>query len=495
MISFPYRAVYYLGIGPLLRIGPQLGVVVLLAGMPLLLPAQTAPRRATPAPKAQAEAPAAITRVRVLLNNEGPPAIEVTATRAVTPQIQKVDNPQRLVIDLPNTVMSVRSKQIDVKSDQVSAIRLNQYQDKPPTVRIVIDLLKPSDYTSNAVGNVLTVRLNQIAVARQTPQVPTVSAFTKGVEPAVVPVSPGSHGAIVMAGSRIADGAAISAGADTAVLRLTRGGEVRLCPGTTVSVTQSKNGRDIMVAMSTGSLETHYFSGQDADAILTPDFRILLAGPGDFHYAISADSRGNTCVRSLPGNTGPIIVSELMGDGSYQVKPSEQIVFRSGKLADPDSNIPANCGCPPPPVPVMRASNDAPTEVPESKMPANLRLARPEDEDKPITVPPANAGPQSNAPPPSEVTLAVAPETAPLPATGSNEVHVQVEAPFVFRAADAPAAAPAPVTQASNLPAVDPQRTPPPAVAPAPPPQKPSPAKEHRGFFGKVKGFFSSVFH
>jgi hypothetical protein len=475
----------------LLRIGAQFGVIVMLAAGPVLLPAQTA---AHP-PKQAVEAPAAITRVRVLLS-QGPPAIEVTATRAVSPQIQKVDNPQRLVIDLPNTVMSVRSKRIDVKSDQVSAIRLDQYQDKPPVVRIVMDLLKPIEYTSNAAGNVLTVRLNQPAVARQSPPAPSVPAFTKGVEPAMTPVSPGLNGAIVLAGSRIGNGSSVSAGAETAVLKLTRGGEVRLCPGSSVSVTQSKNGRDLLLGMSTGSLETHYSSANDADAILTPDFRILLAGPGDFHYAISADARGNTCVRSLPGNTAPIVVSELMGDGTYQVKPSEQIVFRSGKLSDPDNVIPANCGCPPPPVPALRASTAAQPLVPESKMPANTRLASPADEDKPITVPPVNAGPQSNTAA-SQVTLAVAPETAPLPATASNDVHVRVDAPFVFRAADAGAAAAAPATQAAQLPVADVQRTPPatPAVTPAPPPQQPPPAKDRRGFFGKMKGFFSSVFH
>lgn len=305
----------------------------------------------------------------------------------------------------------------------------------------------------------------------------------------MVPVSPGSNGAIVMAGNRIANGASVSAGGDTAVLKLNRGGEMLLCPRTTVSVTQSKNGRDLLVGMSTGALETHFTSAQDRDAILTPDFRILLAGPGNFDYAISADSRGNTCVRGLPGTTAPILVSELMGDGSYQVKPTEEIVFRGGKLADPDGNIPTNCGCPAPPVPAMRASDNAP-EVPESQMPANMRLARPEDEGKEINIPPPNAGPQGNSVPASQVTMSVSPETAPVPASGSNDVHVRVEAPFVFRASDLPTAPPAPVTEVAKLPVVDP-RTPPPApsVTPAPPPKA---QKEHRGFFGRLKELFSS---
>lgn len=473
-----------------MRTSPKFALIALLAGMAFFVPAVRGA-----AAKPPAEAPAAITKVRVLLSQGGPPAVEITATRPVVPQIQKVQNPERIVIDLPNTIMSVRSKKIDVNSAQVSAIRLDQFQDRPPTVRIVMDLLKPSEFSSNTVGSVLTVRLNQPAAAQQAPAAPTVPAFTQGVQPAIVPVSPGSNGAVIMAGSRLADGSSVSAGATTAVLKLTRGGEVLLCPGTTVSVTQSKNQRDVMLGMSTGAIETHYTSGQSADAILTPDFRILLAGPGDFQYAMSVDSRGNTCIRTLPGNTAPVIVSELMGDGSYQVKPSEQVMFHAGKLTNPGTDVPASCGCPAPPIPVMRAANESAPRLDEAKMPANMRLARPEDEGKPIEIPAANAGAQTAASAPSsQVTMSVASETAPLPATGSNDVHVTVEAPFVFRGDAAPAPTSAPVAEAKQLPVADTRRPEPPAptVTPAPPPKKQA---ERHGVMGKIKGFFSSVFH
>jgi AMIN domain-containing protein len=474
---------------PCLRLGPQFVWCVALLAFSALGWTQETPGSA-------GQVNAAVRIVRVVMDRDSP-AVEVISNRPLTPAIQKLDNPSRLVIDLPNATLVQRRKRLDFRSDQISGVRVDQFQAAAPAiVRVVVDLLSPTSYTWDAAGNRLMVRLHADESARKA-ETPTVPALTSGPTPVVVPVSPGTSGNVVLAGSRVATGSSVSAGVDTAILRLGRGGEVHVCPGTTVSVTASPDGRTLMLGMSTGALEAHYKLEASADSVVTPDFRILLAGPGEFHYAISADSRGNTCVRALPGNTASVIVNELMGDGTYQVKPAEQIVFHSGRLTAASSTTPAGCGCPPAPVPVMRTSTPDAPPIPEDKLPASVRLAQPGDDVKPVPPPESGAGLRSTGAPPSQVTLSVTgPETAALPPSKPDDVHVQVDAPLVFRANDPPPAPPAPTREAQQLPvtmarapaALQTTVTAPPAPAPAQ--NKP----EHHGVFGKIKGFFAAIF-
>jgi hypothetical protein len=405
----------------------------------LLIPAAAA-AQSSPRLLASSENPVVVRSVQPLAEANGP-VVEIISNRPLVPAISQLENPPRLVIDLPNARLAGHDKRLAFRGSEINGVRLSQFQQDPPVARVVVDLGAPVTYTWDAAGNRLMIRLHPANDAAKTAPVP-------GISRAVLPSS-GASGGVVLAGSRVATGSAVTAGADTAILRLGRGGEILVCPRTTVSVTSSQNGRTLMLGMSTGSLEAHYSLDAAADSILTPDFRILLAGPGDFHYGVSADSHGNTCIQSLPGNTASVIVSELLGDGTYQVTAAQQVMFHSGKLSAVDTVVPMNCGCPPTTPPLMRASAD-----PAS----NLRRPVPGS------------------------------ETAPLPALKPNDIHVQVDAPIVFRASDPPLLRPAPAEEASLLPLRD---LPIPAsfeavVVP--------PKTAHHGFFGKLKGFFSAVF-
>lgn len=440
--------------------------------------------------------PPVVTSVRIV-HERGVPAVEILSSSPVIPEIQMLDSPPRLVIDLPNSRLGLTQKRIPIQKENILAIRVDQFQHKPPVTRIVLDLLAPYGYSWDGAGHRLMVRLKPAsdvnAGKKSSPfQPPMVPGLSLAATPAVVPVTSGS-GAMVLAGSRIGSGSAVTAGSETAVLRVSGGGEVRVCPGTTVSVTPSQTKRDLMLGLSTGAIEAHYTLRASADAVLTPDFRILFAGPGEFHYAISADAHGNTCVRALKGNTSSAIVSELMGDRIYQVKPAEQAVFHSGQIDKVDGDVPLECGCPPP-SPLMRAQAPFAPNVPDSELPEKVRIG---GSETPAT-PAGNGSLGSTALGASAAgtRLSNGPETAPLPPSQPNDVHVQVDAPFVFTAKNRAASAlPAPVQAAKDLPVEDSpaRQVHLDAVVQSPPPEKQN-KPEHRGFFRRVGGFFAAIF-
>ena len=441
--------------------------------------------------------PPLVTSVRIV-HERGVPVVEILSSGGpVIPQIQTLDGPPRLVIDLPNSRLGLTQKRIAIQKENILAIRVDQYQKSPPVTRIVLDLLAPYGYSWDGAGHRLMVRLKPAGDAaanagkKTSPfQPPTVAGMSRESAPAVVPVTSGA-GAMAVAGSRIASGSSITAGSDTAVLRLAGGGEVRVCPGTSVSVTPSQTRRDLMFGMSTGALEAHYTLKASADTVLTPDFRILFAGPGEFHYAVSADAHGNTCVRALKGNTSSAIVSELMGDRIYQVRPAEQAVFRSGQIDKVDTEVPLECGCPPPSPQMLAEAQYAPN-VPDSELPEKVRIG---GSEKPAAAASGGTLSASAGASGSGTPLSNGPETAPLPASQPNDIHTQVDAPLVFTAKNRAAAGlPPPAQAAKDLPVQDSSTRPVhlDAVIQAPQPEKKK--EERRGFFQRVGGFFSGLF-
>lgn len=277
-------------------------------------------------------------------------------------------------------------------------------------------------------------------------------------------------------------GSELAAGIAPATLKLVRGGQVRICPHSGLNVTSSNQG--LMLATGAGALEIDYQLDQGtADVVITPDFNLALAGPGTFHFALGISKKGDTCVKPLPGNTSEVTLSELLGTGVFKTQPGQTLVFKGGKV-EARAELTTDCGCPPAP-PVMLADAQ-PGQVPSSP-----------SKDQP-------------APKPGEhVAVATDEPTSPLPPDKPGQVHVEVDAPFVFSARPG-RGSPYAVARIhfSSLPnvyfvqqKVDPivliEKQPEVSiktVAEAPRPVE-KPKQEKKGFLGRIKGFFGSLFH
>src|SRR6202050_2667102 len=407
---------------------------------------------------------------------DGTPAVEIITTAPVKPKITKLDEPMRLAIDLLNTNMSVPRKLLQVKSQDVSAIRLELSATDPPQVHVEIDLLKPLDYTWESAGNRLLVQLRAIA-AKSQPAPPPIAAVDYSN---VVPVD------------RVPSGSSVTALSDTTVMRLRRGGDFYVCPRTTVSVNRSRNGPDLMLAIGVGALETHITLGDSTDEVVTPDFRILLRGPGYFDDAIRADPQGNTCVRTLPGNTSPAIIYELLGDGKYEFQPRDQIVFHAGRLSSEDTAfhgaspggddtiLPVECGCPPPPQPpVLLASGAAVGESVDPSAPGTSSASVKEPSSAPLGTEPS---PQMTT---GTKLSDLGAETADLPASQRNLPPAKAEATLTFT--------PSAHVSAGALPLST--RRAPPSMADLPllPPAPERAPVKHKRFEG-VRHFFAKIF-
>jgi hypothetical protein len=274
-------------------------------------------------------------------------------------------------------------------------------------------------------------------------------------------------------GMNVLFGSQLSAGIAPATLKLSRGGQVRVCPQSSVSV--NNGGRGLMLGMSTGAIEIAYrLNPQVTDLVVTPDFNIRLAGPAEYHFALGVNGKGDTCFKPLPGNTSGTVFSELVGADMYGVAANEGAVFLGGKL-DGRTALTEECGCPATPS-VMRAA---------ASQKGNNSPAR------------AN----------TDVTAPLSPERP-------GQTHVEIEAPFVFSATTSAASRPSTVARVEfsslpnmflqeeaepfvrvekppEMPAVAQKQTPAPGPAPGAEPKNES----KKGFFARLKGFFGSIFH
>jgi hypothetical protein len=243
----------------------------------------------------------------------------------------------------------------------------------------------------------------------------------------------------------IAASGSVTSGIETTQVTLPHRGVLRVCASTTVKLASDSSvpageTPGLLMALDHGAVEMSFAAVHNSDILLTPDFRILIGGPGAAEVKVRLGAQGDTCVDNAGVNAPYVLVSSVFDGGAYRVQPGQRVMFQHGSLDAVVDQEKEPCGCPPP-------------------VPA-----------------------QSN-----EFPLAQSEGLAPLPAASASGVRgtpAQTTGTLTYSSAEhATATADAAKTDATSAAetGANPQ-----ATAPA--------ARKKAGFFSKIGGFFRKIF-
>ncbi len=115
--------------------------------------------------------PATVRNIAVVRGKEGV-EIEISANAPITPKAMKLAAPDRVVLDLLNTVPIPKSRAISVNSADVKSVRMARYQMHPPVTRVVVDLVAARNYEIVPSVNKLTVKIMSPIVSAATASAP-----------------------------------------------------------------------------------------------------------------------------------------------------------------------------------------------------------------------------------------------------------------------------------------------------------------------------------
>lgn len=222
--------------------------------------------------------------------------------------------------------------------------------------------------------------------ASEAPAQPAVVTAPANADPlAIVPIDssdPGGAatvtGALQVSGGKalIGGGGSVTSGSRTTQVILPRRGVLRVCASTTVklaadSSVPSGNTPGLLMAVDHGAVEVSFATtpsaGGNADIVLTPDFRILIAGPGSSDLKVRLGEGGDTCVDNSGSSAPYVVVTSLFDQGLYRVQPGQRVMFQHGSLNEVVDSEKEPCGCPPPAAPA--AGNEFPLAQSEGLAP------------------------------------------------------------------------------------------------------------------------------
>jgi hypothetical protein len=211
----------------------------------------------------------------------------------------------------------------------------------------------------------------------------------------------------------IATNGTITSGTETTQVTLPRRGTLRVCASTTINLAADSSvpageTPGLMMAMDHGAVEASFATGRNSDILLTPDFRILIGGPGSAEVRVRLGEHGDTCVDNAGFNAPYVLVISVFDSGSYRVQAGQRVMFQHGNVHEVVDQEKEPCGCPPAAAqgnefPLAQSEGVAATPAPGPS------VAKPSGDAAPPVEPLIYSSPSQSAPP--------AVEAKPAPAT------------------------------------------------------------------------------
>lgn len=132
---------------------------------------------------------------RVSIVNENPLQIQIQTSKTRSPHVQMVSNPERLVIDIPNSVPGAGLHGLAVNRGGAHTIRVGAFSAKPPITRVVVDLNTPESYrvVPNASGVLVSLGTESEDAGTPEPAIGWVSANVRNVHSAPLVQKPSAR--------------------------------------------------------------------------------------------------------------------------------------------------------------------------------------------------------------------------------------------------------------------------------------------------------------
>src|ERR1051326_7086527 len=140
-----------------MRLKQLLGIVLLAMGSVSLATATVSQDNVADGPPQTAGSVSRISGVSVVRGADTL-NIEISGSGPMAARTMRLTHPDRVVVDIPNSLLQGRAREIPVNSADVKSVRAARYQ--AGTTRVVVDMAHSAEFQVVPEGNKLVVKLN-----------------------------------------------------------------------------------------------------------------------------------------------------------------------------------------------------------------------------------------------------------------------------------------------------------------------------------------------